>query len=238
MNVTTNVEKTHAFVLGSEDVLQLWNQIGLEIGYVEANAVCSDDMERKFQTPEELVNYENPRSRAIVEISLIGRSADHASRAEVHFFGGERLRSITMRASGEEESISRLKAGFGELVDGMRPWYSPIVHVDFFFIVMAALLIGLSVLNMVVGDRKETADSGMAPGMAILVTVVLGALVFGSIAITLALNRLRRRFFPVATFALGQGIRRNDIDEKIRWIVIVGLLVSICGSLIAALVRT
>ncbi len=46
-------------------------------------------------------------------------------------------------------------------------------------------------------------------------------------------NKLREKFFPIATFAIGQGKERYELEEKIRWSIIVALVVSVLASLIA-----
>jgi hypothetical protein len=48
------------------------------------------------------------------------------------------------------------------------------------------------------------------------------------------LNRVRARFFPATVFAIGQGKGRYELDDKVRWVVIVGVFVSVVASLFVA----
>jgi hypothetical protein len=47
-----------------------------------------------------------------------------------------------------------------------------------------------------------------------------------------AISKLQDRFFPMGAFCIGQGIDRQAIDEKVRWVVLVGFLVSVFSSLV------
>ena len=71
------------------------------------------------------------------------------------------------------------------------------------------------------------AEASRAAAAAILFLVGVGGLIWG-------LNRLRRRFFPNAVYAIGRGVERYELDERIRWVVIVGFVISVLASLLVA----
>lgn len=52
----------------------------------------------------------------------------------------------------------------------------------------------------------------------------------GILAMIIAVASLRTRFFPLVSFTTGQSTRRHQIDEQIRWTVLVGFLVGLAGS--------
>jgi len=234
MNASASVERRHAFVLSATDTQTLWRLLEEFAGKTEATALCSDDLERTFDTPDELLAYDNPVSREIVKLSLASRSSDYNTRAEVSFFSNDQP-SIRLRATGAEDSVTRFKAALIDTLGGMRPWYSPVARLDFIYVVGGIFLVLIMLVQAMTGDGKPT--PGLSAGKAGLVIIITLAMLAILGLMIWVLNLLRRRFFPVATFSLGQGQRRHDFDERIRWVVFVGLLVSIVGSLFAALMR-
>ncbi|WP_273232712.1 hypothetical protein, partial [Pseudomonas kuykendallii] len=47
---------------------------------------------------------------------------------------------------------------------------------------------------------------------------------------------MRKKFFPISTFSLGQGSERNKHSEQMRWVVIVGFVISIVSSTLTTLI--
>lgn len=233
MSVTANMERRHAFVVNCEDARKIWELLEDSVGKTEATAQCSDDMERKFSNSEDLLAYENPRGRQITQLCFTARSSDRESRVDLTFSSGRYHPSIRLHATGPEALVSGLKQAITDKTAGIRPWYSPAVHIDFLYIVGALVFLLIAIAQVMVGTTKPSGGMSLQEAIGGL-GVIFG--VFGLLALLIwGLNALRRRYFPVATFAIGQGERRYDFDEKIRWIVFVGLLVSVAGSIIAAL---
>ena len=123
-----------------------------------------------------------------------------------------------------------------DAIDGTRAWYSPISRVNIGTVFLASLgvlwFVGYIALGDLPGPRR-----GVELGQAVLLAAqVLG--LFGALALFgWVLWRLHARYFPRAFFALGQGAGRYRVDENIRWVVIVGLVISVFGSLVVAFVR-
>ena len=83
---------------------------------------------------------------------------------------------------------------------------------------------------MVAFDLIDSGDESSGPtprGTALVYTVIGGAIVVGW-----GLNRIRERLCPPVTFAMGQGKRRHENFEKIRWGVIVAFTVSLSAGLL------
>lgn len=231
MGVSTRFEEKHAFVLRPTDIHTMWDTLQKRVGGVQAQVNCSDSIEREFATPEDLLRYENPRSRAITRLTLNARSKNLESRISISF--GERYgSSIEMSGNGPEESIVAVKNALGETVDGVRPWFAPLARIDFFYVIWGMFIFTLFVLQIMVGESKQSKP------LELKAAIKAAALVVGFLAVVVAiiwgLNRLRRRYFPIATFAIGQGESRYYVDENVRWVVIVGFLVSIFSSLVGA----
>ncbi len=126
-----------------------------------------------------------------------------------------------------------LKNALGEIFDGIKPWYSPLARIDFVHVVLGLLLFFVTVFILIVGGQNGEPQS-MEPGRAILATALILAGFAGIGGIIWVLNRVRARFFPVTVCAIGQGQGRYHLDDKVRWVVIVGILVSMVASLFVA----
>jgi uncharacterized membrane protein len=70
----------------------------------------------------------------------------------------------------------------------------------------------------------------MAFAFTVTVLALIGIVIWG-------LYWLRKRFFPVATFAIGQGLTRHQHYEQIRWVVIVGFVISVLASIVVTVLR-
>lgn len=230
MTVSARFGEKHAFVLFTRDVTRLWSLLEKACGPAKAEASCSDGIQRIFTTPDELTNYENSRARAIKSVTISAHDEEYKQRASVTL-GARYSSSIEVSIDGPEDVVVAAKNDLGEVFDDIKPWYSPISRIDFFYFVTAVALFAFVVLQLMVSTDSGESQQ-LEPGFAILATgIVVG--VFASIgALIWVLNGLRARFFPVAAFALGQGQARYELEDKVRWAVIVGVAVSIVASLV------
>lgn len=235
MNVTARIDLSHAFVLRPADVAKIWSAFSESIGPVKATARCTDNIEREFNSADELTSYENARPRAIRSLTIRARSKDWDTSALLHV--GSRLSTtIELNLEGPESRVLLVRDRLGELFAEIRPWYSMVTRIDFFVVVWAVMAFFVLVLTaMGSGAKSErTLTFPEAVKAAAILVVFLGAIG----ALIAGINRLRDRFFPVVTFALGRGQDRYEFDEKIRWVVIIGFLVSAFASLVVAFLIT
>ena len=234
MTVSARFEERHAFVLQPQDAKKLWSILEDRFGCPEGSALCVDGIERTFPSADAVNSYENARGRAIVSMKVSAYSKDYDRRAEI-YFGARYSSSIEGSLHGPEDLVIATKNSLGEIFDGMRPWYSAVSRVDFFHVIFTVFMLSLTVI---VTMAAGSSSSGSSPTFqhavfSTSVVTILFAIIAGIIWL---LNRLRRRFFPIAVFAVGQGGARHSIDEKIRWGVIVGLITSLVATLLGALI--
>lgn len=218
-------------MLHPTNIRSMWETLQKRIGAVQVEASCKDSIERTFASLDDLLLYENPRSRAIVRLTFSAHSEDRESRIKIRF-GGRYGSSIEASMTGPEESVIRIKNELGEIFDGVRPWFASLARIDFTYVVGGAFVFWVIVLQIMVGDYKVSVPKRVIA--AISAAAAITAFCAALIATIWGLNRLRQRYFPIATFALGQGEARYAVDEKIRWVVIVGFLVSMFASLVTA----
>ena len=142
------------------------------------------------------------------------------------------LLTVWLRLEGPEPLVSRLEDELLDVIDGMSAWYSPMSRLDFTYVVFFLLVFSFIVLSAMLPERQE-ARPGLPFGRAVVAaTIVLGSLAAVGVLAWL-LNHLRGGYFPRAPFALGQGRARQSHDDTVRWVVMIGLVVSVFGSLVA-----
>jgi hypothetical protein len=226
----------HSFVLRPETVSTLWKSLHHRFSDVNATASCADSVERKFATAKSLLAYENTKAKRIVGLDLAVRSDDfkrtgHLRFSESVWGGGE---TIVLGLEGPELDMLRVKDEILEILDGIRPWYSLLSRIDFQYPVWGAAAVFYMLMVLRYGSAPSAPNPSIRLKDALLILFVVFGAFAGTIALPFWLNRLRRRVFPRATFSIGQGERRFELAEKFRWVVVVGLFVSVLAGLVTA----
>ena len=232
MEAKTEIEYKQAYILTPAAISKIWVLLQNVVGSVKATAICEDKIERQFTNLEELTNYENSRLRGINKLDISAKSSDLNETAYINFRSS--LPSISLRAEGAEPNITSLKDTFTEIADGMRAWYSPITRIDLFLVVVIVGWFAFMILNSMSGHSRSS--TGMTFHRALVIAFIVAGIFIGLGLTIWGLIKAHRRFFPVATFAVGQGETRHEIDEKYRWAVIVGFVISAFASLVIALI--
>jgi hypothetical protein len=222
MTIEAGIEQKHAFVLQVDAVRRLWKILADEIAPPSATITCGDKTERTFASVDNLVDFENSPARHIVRLHLSARTDDWTRRAGVTFGG---YVPITGSVSGDGEEIIGMRDKLDDVISGTKPWFNRLSKVDFFWVALVPVWLGLMVLGAITPEREEAVPISRAMFVVVGGPALLAGMIWG-------LNRLRKWAFPIATFAIGQGIARHEHLEKIRWTAMVGLLVSIAGSVI------
>ena len=125
---------------------------------------------------------------------------------------------------------TKLNERLSTWLEGMRPWYwwlargNPVT-----LSILVALLVFVLFLHAswIFGptSRELPLKSGLS--IAIAISVIPGGILW------LAGTGLMKGF-PAGVFATGQGKRRHDLYDKLRWIAVIGFPLSIIASVIAA----
>ena len=237
MAVTFDLENKSAFVLRRDAVRRVWMILESAIGSVSATAHCADNARREFGSLSQLLAFDNAKAKEIRSLQFSATSKDFERRGDVTFGGRFELTPISVTLSAQEDGeILQACEELRDSIDGTRAWYSFISRVDVGIGFLASVGVLWLVVNIALGDPpgpRRGVELGQAVLLAAQVLGFLGALgLFGWV-----LWRLHARYFPRAFFALGQGTERYQVDDNMRWVVIVGLVVSVFGSLVVAFVR-
>ena len=234
MEASVSKERKQAFILNQSNLKKIWDLLEERIGPVSAEISCADGIHREFSNWKQFTLFDNPRQKKIISLSMNAR-ADNWSKSVHLRFSKSSWENIELRIKGTEQVVSRLNDDINDIVDGIRPWYSKLARIDFGYVIAFLygsifMCIGRKFLN----ETKET-DKGPSSEKLFLwfVFFVCGfAIVF---CLSWLLNKLKTRVFPIATFALGQGEQRYHLDEKIRWTIVIGFIVSLIASLVVSL---
>lgn len=232
MTVFARLKISSAYVLRDENIRTLWNLLETKIGKVKVRALCADDIEREFTSADDLLNYDNFPAKKIQEFEFSARSADLESSSSVRF--GQRYSPyIEFMAEGEEAVVLNIKSHVANLCEAIKPWYSGITKIDFLPVGIAVFGLALLILKAMSGDTPARPMSFKLTIVVIVAVVavftLLGVLAWG-------LNVLRRKFFPVGTFAIGAEKQRHQFNDNVRWVVFVGFFVALAATLVFAVI--
>lgn len=223
------IEQNHAFVLGIDEINSIWQILEERIATPSVTINCADKTERTFSSIEQLQSYENSPRRQIVRLRISAHAANWEAGANLTFGGYESIRGSI---SGEDEEAIRIRDKIEDVLAGIKPWFNWLSKVNFFYVALIPIYIAILILGAINPDQQEPISLEHALlGVAILAVIIaaLAAIVWG-------LNRLRRWAFPISTFTIGQGRARHDHLEHVRWVVIIGLVISVAGSAIIAFI--
>lgn len=233
MQVHATSEFSPAIIVDSDSLQRLWAHVDVFAGPPSATVSCSDGVERKFAALDEMLKYENTTRAAAQTFELYGRT--HDSERSVSVTVGRRYGApATVSIRGEEQDVTSTKTRFMDTIAGMRAWYSPAATVDL-YIVWSVIFITIVLVFQLMAPSQAPSRPGRSFSEAIR---VLGStlLVFMPVLLTVvATAKLRARYFPRVSVVLGQGARRHQVDEQVRWTVIVGFIVGLAGSVTYAL---
>ena len=235
MNVSRSEFSKRAFVLSEEDLRALSETVGV-LGAPKYKLDCSDALSREPQALDDVLRFDNSPERSIVRLTLTACTSDLKSWASISF-GNEEFINLRIQLEGSEEAIVPLNRELESRLAAMRPWYAIMTRGDVFLLSMAFLFGLVFLLAAVVAFGPDRIASSPTPDLrreARSVALGLGtpAVWFG---LAWLLHRARNWLFPIGSFVLGSGKARYDVREKIRWTVVVGFVVSVAGSFVAAL---
>ena len=230
MNARYSNTLQYAFVVGDVEFQKLVGLLHDRIGKVEIRANCVDDINREFGTVNDLIAYENPKSKAIRCVYLTTTSDDY-SKSAVIALSDSLGYGVLIEISGNEEFVIILRERILDIIAGMRPSYDGMCRVNFSYLFIPILVMMFFQLFVAIelkpelDSTKEKIFIGMAPTLVNI--VLLPLFIFG--------NKLRGSIFPQAVFMIGQGKRQFKIRKRIRGGVI-AFFVSLATGLIIWLI--
>ncbi len=245
MDARTSITRDHAFVLTDQDVKKITGLLQERIGKVTIRSESADGLERDYGDAKVLCAIENPWPKRIQVLRFRARSEGGEKQARLWFYE-DGYWPIDGEIAAPEAVVERLRRELLDIIDGTRPWYGwltvgirkavPIlifVVCNLVTFVVVILTFGPFPKNPMQPQPGAHQASGWTP---ILIGMPVG-LLLGSLILVIVwvLVRSWRGVFPRGLIAIGQVQKRHETREMVRWVVVIGGLVSIVGSMVATL---
>ena len=238
MNVHYSDELKQAFVVRPDHLKKLVELLQKHIGKVYISTDCVDKIKRDFETVEDLIGYENPKSKRISRLHLRARSNDDSKSATIVFRAPLWFQEpVSIDVIGREDVVSILKEQVLDVLSGMCPWYSRIASADLLTIIGVGCWILLFISSIAVLFEwipvadSPSSDSKNVKGEAFAIVFCLITL----LAIW-SFYQLRGFLFPKLVFTIGQGESRFRLLEKVRWGVVITFFVSLAATLVGSII--
>ena len=229
MQASWSVSKDGAFVCEADDLERLTKLLESHVGEVSWEIACADGIDRSGQDLTALLDFDNAPNRRIQRLRLRARGNNAQCSASVRL--GCLFNVLDVSIDGPVEFVEQLRPALESQLYGLRAWYDPLARMDFvqvvFLLLLAAVLVATLAVAFDLIDSSNESPGPTARGQARLYMAIGGAAVVGW-----GLNKIRERLFPPVTFAIGQGKRRHENLEQIRWGVIVAFAVSLLAGLL------
>ncbi|MBP5124004.1 hypothetical protein [Pseudomonas protegens] len=226
MKAESRFDTKKSFVLNPEDVKKIWvlfQGAGLE---VEATLDCADGIARKTKLMSDVLDYDNALRVEIKSLKLSGYSADLKAFSTITL-GGAYSTSVSFSLVGHVDEVADMRIKLMDVVDGIKPWYDLLSRFDIFTTMAAVFMICGFYFSLLGSGKPKT---NVEPSQAFYLTFVIIAVLVAIGLFVWGFSCLRRRFFPVAVFEIGQGLKRNEFAEKVRWGVVVAFVVGVAAA--------
>jgi hypothetical protein len=237
MRIAKSSHESAVFVLTDENLENLLSQIAPILPDIRLSCACADGLERNFLRLDEMIAFRNPLKTSIKSITISALSEDQTDRFGIAF-DSKGTRNLWVFINATEDVGLQLDQIANSVQDAIRPWYSPVAKADWVNIVLGLWLfsiflpITISILRVGVSNVPwGSIDSVNIPTTTWIKAFAVALVPFVAGAV---LNILRNRYFPMGTFAIGDGKSRFGRAEIIRTVVIVAFAISIASSVVAA----
>ncbi|CAJ1792340.1 hypothetical protein [Aeromonas veronii] len=233
MQSTFRKSEKHAFILKAEDATKIWTKLESYNKAVTASVKFSDSVVREVGELSELLSFENSNSKKILRIEFKAISLDHVNITRIELDDSQ-YNPVSISSSGDDEIVAKAAPEIPEIINGLKPWYSKASRIDILFLLGILLTIGGALISLMLpeSDKKKAATLMEAITLLGITTLFFISVYY----IHKALTALKNSVFPIATFAIGQGLQRYNVQEKVRWGVVVSFIVSMIGSFLYGLV--
>jgi hypothetical protein len=230
MKVSRAIRRTAVFALRWDDVEAITANLVSHLPHITISASCADDLDRRFESLDELKNFNNSEKAAIRELRISARSTE-ASQAS-WILNTDDSNNVRFSVDASEEVAVGMNEFFEDFLDRVRPWYSKIATADWsmWLISFAGVVLGTRIL------AKGTAnfDAALKDVTGLAVALVLFFAFFGSPLMNFAFHPIRRKYFSTGAFAFGDGERRHSSIETSRTTVITGFGISVVASVVVS----
>jgi hypothetical protein len=235
MEASTEINHYGALIIKSSDIETLWKLLDEEFEEIQIKIKCNDGISRTYSSYKEFEKFDNPKSKEIRSIFVNGYDK-YMLNAYIDFSSSNRITS-SLSIKADEETISRLRDKYTDLIDNSSPWYSKISRIDFekiFFFIGGVAFALLLIYSQSVSEEGKEKPGFLEILIAFLVVIAAIGIIF--FFIPFVLKSIQEKYFPKVSFLIGLGNDRYNHAEKIRWGIIVAFTVSLVAGLLVTMI--
>lgn len=238
MKISRSNSLTLPFMLTDEYAKKIFNsfeKFANSADAVEIEVNCTDNLTRQFQEIVELVEFENAPKCTIkaIRFKTFIREKDIKKHAYLEF-DDDKFSNVSINIEGQEEDVVELNHSIEDYLEGMKPWYSKITKVDFFYLFIGLFFLILLFIMAVVWfgliPFPETQPTKETSSKA---DILVGLFFISPIFFGLILNWFKDRVFPISYFAIGQGKKRYENMDYLRKLIVGVIVTGIVAMLVS-----
>lgn len=230
-----------SFLLMEEDLKKFFDIVKSYDKEVDISIECSDGVRRELTT-KKLLEYQNALSSEILAIRLSSSGESLNKELSISFRRTKWMafRSpVTIDIQGPDEVVSRYRTKIELALESCRPWYDRLARIDavgamltFFLVVSgAATVLGFAVTALgVYGNVSQEEPLYLRNFGPWLIAVLFVTMIF---AVGLLGNMMLSAWFPLATFAINDGLKRHQTADNWRWILISSVVIPIVFGIVS-----
>lgn len=227
MNTSGTDYRKSAIRVDDELLEELEDAFTSFVGETKWEIECVDGATREFSSLKALMAHDNRGSKQVKKLSLRGydhpRNRTGALDIEIDYLLGH----YRFNWEGEERYSIEFRNKVHRFLLNSKPWYSPVCIVGRFWTpVLLSLLFGYLIDSLATRYGWKSVLGGFTSYFALAANVVLA----------LTISGLKERIFPPVDFVFGTGTKRHQFLENIRWVVVVGFVVSVVAGLATSFV--
>jgi len=176
----------------------------------------SDGSTVKYDDIEEIIAQPNSRRHAIV--SLIAGVEGHAGRSASVTLRDSPSPSVEYTVNGRQRDVTYVADKLDDWADALSQWYSPFVSTLQIVPVIVAIGLPLLAVNALSAHfpANNTGLQSYIPGAGLVLVIVVEILAF--------------KLFPRGTFAIGQGVKRHQLFNFLRYTFGASILASVLAN--------
>ncbi len=201
--------------------------ISYGVGFSDGSSMETDSLDDVLDLPN--------GKRRITSLSVHTPYGHDKIRASLRLNETPYSMPVRYDLAGEDKEVLALADKLDEYLVGLRQWYSPLARFSFVGFLAAAYMlvyIGANLIvfadylffpNLLPGYRSGQPPADTSSGLTTV--FVVGAIAM--IALMAALDWVFKRIFPVSTFTIGQGAKRNRNLNYVRGVVLTAVVIPV-----------
>ncbi len=238
-------QKSNNILIGSEDLSYLLKFIEDHFETVNFVGFCDDNSKIEFSTSDEVINYENPRFKKLMGISIISNEDENTSlqlilgkikpKDEILTEYDLSYDDLNFGLPFEQELIKRLKT--------LKPWYWFFNYIPFKYILPLVLVIFnwfyifKNIIQKILGEYSSSQTSTVQFSWfeGVIINIVLLSILYG---VGYLIDKFKIYLFPMYFFKIGQQLNVYKVKQRLQYtifiVIILGIIINVIANKLAA----